>query len=73
MQHVRVQLERRQQPQHIAFLGLSEEAGHVDQALRQRHHVASPARRRGTDVAGDRTAAALIPSEIPATPVIHTR
>ena len=72
VQHVRLQLEPRQQRQHIAFLGLGEEARHVDQTLRQRHRVASPTRHRGADVAGDRGGTVLIPGEIPATAVTHT-
>jgi len=60
-----MQLERRQHRQHIAFLGLGEEAGHVDQTLRQRHRIDPAARRRGADVAGDRAVAVLIPGASP--------
>ena len=64
VQHIRTQLERRQHRQHITLLGLGDEAGHVDQTLRHRHRVASPARRRA-GAAEDRAATVLIPGKSP--------
>ena len=43
------------------FLGLGEEAGHVDQALRDCHPIDAPTRRRGAGASGDRLVAVLIP------------
>jgi hypothetical protein len=73
VQHVRLQLERRQQPQHIVLLGFGDEAGHVDQALRQHHRADSPSRRGGTGVAGDRTVVVTLKMFTTASYTTHSR
>ena len=43
--HLKTYSYRTTRSQQIAFFGLGEEAGRVDQALRQRHRMRSPTRR----------------------------